>query len=83
MNPGAPVDPLARSAGLAGTATLVSRILGLAHVEDLESIEDPKIRAACETKALHLARSLMLERAAIGDVRRLRARIEAADGVVR
>jgi 5-methylthioribose kinase len=70
------------SVGFAG-AKMARRILGLAHVEDLESIEDPKIRAACETKALHLARSLMLERAAIGDVRRLRVRIEAADGVVR
>jgi len=72
----------ADSVGFAG-AKMARRILGLAHVEDLESIEDPKIRAACETKALHLARSLMLERAAIGDVRQLRARIEAADGVVR
>jgi hypothetical protein len=31
-------------------------------------------------KALHLARDLMLERTAVGDVKRLRARIEAADG---
>jgi len=68
------------SVGFAG-AKMVRRILGLAHVEDLESIEDPKIRSACEMKALHLARSLMLERAAIGDVRRLRARIEAGDVV--
>ena len=70
----------ADSVGFAG-AKMVRRILGLAHVEDLESIEDPKIRSACETKALHLARSLMLDRAAIGDVRRLRARIEAGDVV--
>ena len=70
----------ADSVGFAG-AKMVRRILGLAHVEDLESIENPKIRAACEMKALHLARSLMLDRAAIGDVRRLRARIEADDVV--
>ena len=70
----------ADSVGFAG-AKMVRRILGLAHVEDLESIENPKIRAACEMKALHLARSLMLDRAAIGDVRRLRARIEAGDVV--
>jgi 5-methylthioribose kinase len=70
----------ADSVGFAG-AKMVRRILGLAHVEDLESIEDPKIRSACETKALHLARSLMLDRAAIGDVRRLRARVEASDAV--
>ena len=68
------------SVGFAG-AKMVRRILGLAHVEDLESIENPKIRSACEMKALHLARSLMLDRAAIGDVRRLRARIEAGDVV--
>jgi 5-methylthioribose kinase len=66
------------SVGFAG-AKMVRRILGLAHVEDLESIEDPKIRSSCEMKALHLARSLMLDRAAIGDVKRLRARIEAHD----
>src|SRR5450631_648881 len=70
----------ADSVGFAG-AKMVRRILGLAHVEDLESIEDPKIRSACETKALHLARSLMLDLAAIGDVRRLRARVEASDAV--
>jgi 5-methylthioribose kinase len=66
------------SVGFAG-AKIVRRILGLAHVEDLESIEDPKIRSACEIKALHLARNLMLDRASIGDVKRLRARIESAD----
>ena len=70
----------ADSVGFAG-AKMVRRILGLAHVEDLESIENPKIRSACEMKALHLARSLMLDRAAIGDVKRLRARIEAGDVV--
>jgi 5-methylthioribose kinase len=64
--------------GFAG-AKMVRRILGLAHVEDLESIEDPKIRAACEITALHLARNLVLDRASIGDVKRLRARIESAD----
>jgi 5-methylthioribose kinase len=66
------------SVGFAG-AKMVRRILGLAHVEDLESIEDSKIRSACEIRALHLARSLMLDRASIGDVKGLRARIESAD----
>jgi 5-methylthioribose kinase len=66
------------SIGFAG-AKMARRILGLAHVEDLESIKDPKVRSACETKALRLARSLMLDRAAIGDVKKLRARIEAHD----
>jgi 5-methylthioribose kinase len=66
------------SVGFAG-AKIVRRILGLAHVEDLESIENPKIRSACEMRALHLARILMLDRASIGDVKRLRARIESDD----
>jgi 5-methylthioribose kinase len=64
------------SVGFAG-AKMVRRILGLAHVEDLESIENPKIRSACEMKALHLARNLMLDRASSSDVKRLRARIES------
>ncbi len=45
--------------GFAG-AKMIRRILGLAHVEDLESIADPERRAQCEAKALGLARELML-----------------------
>jgi 5-methylthioribose kinase len=45
--------------GFAG-AKMIRRILGLAHVEDLEAIADPERRARCETKALRLARELML-----------------------
>ncbi|HEX9169261.1 MAG TPA: S-methyl-5-thioribose kinase [Roseiarcus sp.] len=41
-------------------AKMIRRILGLAHVEDLESIADPERRAQCEAKALRLARELML-----------------------
>jgi 5-methylthioribose kinase len=43
-----------------GAAKMVRRILGLAHVEDLESIADPERRARSEAKALALARELML-----------------------
>ena len=39
---------------------MIRRILGLAHVEDLESIADPARRAACERPALALARELVL-----------------------
>jgi 5-methylthioribose kinase len=45
--------------GFAG-AKMIRRILGLAHVEDLESIADPERRARCEAKALRLARELVL-----------------------
>ncbi len=61
------------AAGFAG-AKMARRILGLAHVEDMESIKDPDRRAACERRALHLARTLMVSRnriASIGEIRRL------------
>jgi len=41
-------------------AKMIRRILGLAHVEDLEAIADPERRARCETKALQLARELLV-----------------------
>jgi len=47
------------SIGFAG-AKMVRRILGLAHVEDMEAIKDPDCRARCERRALNLARQLIL-----------------------
>jgi 5-methylthioribose kinase len=41
-------------------AKMIRRILGLAHVEDLEAIADPERRARCEMKALRLARELLV-----------------------
>jgi 5-methylthioribose kinase len=41
-------------------AKMIRRILGLAHVEDLEAIADPELRARCEAKALRLARELLV-----------------------
>jgi 5-methylthioribose kinase len=41
-------------------AKIIRRILGLAHVEDLEAIADPERRARCEAKALTLARELLV-----------------------
>ncbi|NNG04248.1 MAG: S-methyl-5-thioribose kinase [Inquilinus sp.] len=43
-----------------GAAKMIRRILGLAHNIDLEWIEDPDRRAVCETRALKLARDLMV-----------------------
>ena len=43
-----------------GGAKMIRRILGLAHVEDLEAIADPERRARCEVKALRLARELLV-----------------------
>jgi 5-methylthioribose kinase len=47
--------------GFAGSK-MIRRIVGLAHVEDFESIADRDMRAACETNVLHLARDLLVNR---------------------
>jgi 5-methylthioribose kinase len=43
-----------------GGLKMIRRILGLAHVEDLESIADPARRAISERKALRLGRDLVV-----------------------
>jgi 5-methylthioribose kinase len=43
-----------------GAAKMIRRILGLAHVIDLERIGNPDLRALCELRALRLARDLMV-----------------------
>lgn len=47
--------------GFAGVK-MIRRIIGLAHVEDFESITDSDLRAKCELKALLFARQLLLDR---------------------
>jgi 5-methylthioribose kinase len=47
--------------GFAG-CKMVRRVLGLAHVEDLESIADPDIRRVAERKVLTIGRRLILSR---------------------
>ncbi len=46
-------------------AKMIRRILGIAHVEDLETIENQTLRATCEKRALDLARILILDRKSI------------------
>ena len=41
---------------------MIRRIVGLAHVEDFESISDTTLRAQCERKALHLAREMLVNK---------------------
>jgi 5-methylthioribose kinase len=53
-------DVLRESLGYAG-AKMTRRVVGIAHVADLESIEDPDIRAKCELAALACGRRLILE----------------------
>lgn len=47
--------------GFAG-CKMIRRILGLAHIEDFEAIENQDVRGACEIRALEFARRLILER---------------------
>jgi 5-methylthioribose kinase len=47
------------------------RIVGIAHVEDFESIQSPDIRAACEQRALFAAKKLMKERRLITSINQL------------
>jgi 5-methylthioribose kinase len=58
----------ADSLGFAG-CKMTRRILGLAHVEDLESITNPDLRAECEKRALKLARALMVEGQGFTDIK--------------
>jgi 5-methylthioribose kinase len=53
--------------GFAGVK-MIRRIFGLAHVEDFESIRNPDIRAACEARALRLARRMVVDRAALSSL---------------
>ncbi|KAJ3678422.1 hypothetical protein LUZ60_002225 [Juncus effusus] len=45
-----------------GAAKMIRRIVGIAHVEDFESIEDESRRATCERNALNFAKLLLKER---------------------
>ncbi|XP_014519894.1 methylthioribose kinase [Vigna radiata var. radiata] len=45
-----------------GAAKMIRRIVGVAHVEDFESITDAAKRASCERKALNLAKMLLKDR---------------------
>ena len=59
-------DVMEDSIGFSG-AKIIRRILGIAHVEDLETIEDEDLRAACEKKALALGRMMITDRKNFSD----------------
>ncbi len=58
---------LADSLAFAG-CKMIRRIIGLAHVADLESIEDPSVRAVAERRAIRLARELATSPGAFGTI---------------
>ncbi|KAM1650584.1 hypothetical protein ACFXTH_003145 [Malus domestica] len=51
-----------------GAVKMIRRILGVAHVEDFESIADASKRAGCERRALELAKLLLKERKKFQDI---------------
>ena len=55
------------------------RILGLAHIAELDEIEDTALRAACETKALRLGRHLAVNRAGFAGMDAVIAMARAID----
>ncbi len=61
-----------------GGLKMIRRILGLAHVEDLERIADPALRAVCERKALLIGRELVLGAKSFADIADVNAAAKAA-----
>ncbi|KAH7518047.1 hypothetical protein FEM48_Zijuj09G0129100 [Ziziphus jujuba var. spinosa] len=62
-----------------GSAKMIRRIVGVAHVEDFESIADPGKRANCERRALHLAKLLLKERRKFKTIDQVVSVIRSAD----
>jgi 5-methylthioribose kinase len=69
----------ADAVGFAGVV-MIRRLVGIAHVADMESIQPEAARAACEARALRFGRRLLVGGAAefAGGVRALTAAAEAA-----
>jgi 5-methylthioribose kinase len=64
-----------------GACKMMRRILGLAHVPDLESIKDERTRASIESQALDIARVWLMARHEITSVRDLTSLIEHQDSI--
>ncbi|ONK70281.1 uncharacterized protein A4U43_C05F32120 [Asparagus officinalis] len=59
-----------------GSAKMIRRIVGVAHVEDFESITDASKRAQCERRALNLAKLLLKERRGFDSIDQVIASIQ-------
>ena len=69
---------LQESAGF-GACKMMRRIVGLAHVPDLDSIEDERARATAESLALNIAWSWLMNRRDMTSVDDLNTMIKAAE----
>lgn len=58
--------------GFAG-CEVIRRTIGLAHVADLDGIEDKNKRIHAKRRALHLGKNLILQRRALNDVQEIRS----------
>ena len=63
---------LADALGFTG-CKMIRRVIGIAHVEDLEAIGDADVRARCERRALGMARELVVNAGGYGTVREVAA----------
>ncbi|KAL7082618.1 hypothetical protein ACP275_14G111200 [Erythranthe tilingii] len=62
-----------------GAAKMIRRIVGVAHVEDFESIKEANKRAECERKALNLAKTLLKDRKTFHNISEVISAIEHLD----
>ncbi|KAL1544304.1 Methylthioribose kinase 1 [Salvia divinorum] len=62
-----------------GAAKMIRRIVGVAHVEDFESIKEAAKRAECERKALNFAKTLLKERRNFHKINEVVSAIEDLD----
>ncbi|KAK6143572.1 hypothetical protein DH2020_023920 [Rehmannia glutinosa] len=62
-----------------GAAKMIRRIVGVAHVEDFESIKEASKRADCERKALNFAKTLLKERKKFQNIGEVVTAIEHLD----
>ncbi|KAJ7545978.1 hypothetical protein O6H91_08G019000 [Diphasiastrum complanatum] len=60
-----------------GAAKMIRRIVGIAHVEDLESITDKDVRAVCERRALNVAKLLLKERRNFSSIEQVLSTIQS------
>ncbi|WP_261304720.1 S-methyl-5-thioribose kinase [Paenibacillus andongensis] len=67
------------TAGYAG-CKMIRRIIGLAHVWDMESIDDPSLRAKSEKLALSIGLELVLERRKVQRINDITSRVRQIAG---
>uniref|UniRef100_A0A1D1YFC4 S-methyl-5-thioribose kinase n=1 Tax=Anthurium amnicola TaxID=1678845 RepID=A0A1D1YFC4_9ARAE len=61
-----------------GAAKMIRRIVGIAHVEDFESIPDAPKRAHCEHRALEFAKMLLKQRRQFHNIDEITAALQSA-----